>query len=382
MMFATAVALELDQILQLESFGNSSEDWSKVFLINPGSISLKRIKNCSFLGEVYIGTFDSSINSSGINIPTGLYNSNFYNVCVLNNNCHVFNSAIVSDVYFGEFAAVIHCMSILGVHSLAKHGNNTVLTIGPENNNEGTSRNVVIDSRVTFAEVCQQVMGVETSTIAVIEMVNSTKLPESVGKHSLTVIGAHSSVTQCALIKNCSFATGTVVRSSTVVNTSTLQHATSQYEPHNNTSGVVISDSRVFDCIIHAQCSVEDGATVQSALLFSHSSVSHGALVSHSILASDSGVSRGECCHSVLGPFVGFHHASLLIATCWLLGRGNVGYGAMIGESSCQHDVLTSPLFSFIRRQPHGSFQRPGVHAWRGVLRGSGLGAQISLLFH
>jgi hypothetical protein len=351
MLLSTAV--DSDQILLLESFGNSSDDWSRVFLFNSGSKSLKRIKNCCFSGEIYIGLFDSSINSSGISIPTGLYNSNFYNVCVISDNCYVCNTTIASDVYIGEFAAVINCTSILGSNSVEQHGNNTTITIGPENNNEGTSRSVTINSSLTYAEVCRQVIsGEATSTIVSDSDDYSHRLPPSVkNQHALTIIGAHSSISQCALIKNCLFAEGTVVRSSTVINTTTLQHVKSRSRTNSSTSGVVVSDSRVSDCIIHAQCSVEDGSTLQSALLFAHSSVSHGALVVHSVLASDSGVSRGECCHSVLGPFVGFHHASLLIATCWLLGRGNVGYGGMIGWShlvdlfvTCDADIYLSLL--------------------------------------
>ena len=41
-------------------------------------------------------------------------------------------------------------------------------------------------------------------------------------------------------------------------------------------------------------------------------------------------MSGGECCHSLLGPHVGFHHSSLLIATLWPLGRGNLAYGCKV----------------------------------------------------
>ena len=55
-----------------------------------------------------------------------------------------------------------------------------------------------------------------------------------------------------------------------------------------------------------------------------------------SILGHNSGVSEGECTSCLVGPFVGFHHQSLLIATLWPEGKGNVGYGA----NSFMHKTL------------------------------------------
>jgi hypothetical protein len=67
--------------------------------------------------------------------------------------------------------------------------------------------------------------------------------------------------------------------------------------------------------------------------MFDHSSVLDGACVTETVLGPDSSIAKGECTHSLLGPFVGFHHQSLLIATCWPLGRGNIAYDAKIGAN-------------------------------------------------
>lgn len=34
-----------------------------------------------------------------------------------------------------------------------------------------------------------------------------------------------------------------------------------------------------------------------------------------------------------MGPFIGIHHTSLVIACLWPYGRGNVAYGAMVGAN-------------------------------------------------
>ena len=65
--------------------------------------------------------------------------------------------------------------------------------------------------------------------------------------------------------------------------------------------------------------------------------------LTHSVLGPDSGVGAGECLHCLVGPFVGFHHQSLLIATIWPLGRGNVGYGANVGSNHTSRQVKLCP---------------------------------------
>jgi hypothetical protein len=63
------------------------------------------------------------------------------------------------------------------------------------------------------------------------------------------------------------------------------------------------------------------------------SSISTFARVCNSILAPDTSIAGGECHRSLVGPFIGFHHHSLLIASLWPLGRGNIGYGAKVGAN-------------------------------------------------
>ena len=73
-----------------------------------------------------------------------------------------------------------------------------------------------------------------------------------------------------------------------------------------------------------------------------------------SILGHNSGVSEGECTSSLVGPFVGFHHQSLLIASLWPEGKGNVGYGANVGSNHTgkANDQVTT-AHSIVHVVPH-----------------------------
>ena len=52
-----------------------------------------------------------------------------------------------------------------------------------------------------------------------------------------------------------------------------------------------------------------------------------------SVLGSFTTVAEGEVSSSLVGPFVGFSHQSLLVAAFWPAGRGNIGYGANVGSN-------------------------------------------------
>ena len=83
--------------------------------------------------------------------------------------------------------------------------------------------------------------------------------------------------------------------------------------------------------IVHAGCTIGPHSTCESILVMDKGTISGNCKVTHSVIGPDGGIGGGECLHSLVGPFTGMHHQSLLIASIWPLGRGNIAYGAMVG---------------------------------------------------
>jgi hypothetical protein len=110
-----------------------------------------------------------------------------------------------------------------------------------------------------------------------------------------------------------------------ILNTTILSH---RDERSHVGDGVVIRDS-----LIQWGCEVGSGALVENSLLAEHSHAERHVKVSHSLLGPNTGVGEGEVTSALLGPFVGFHHQSLVIATFWPEGKGNIGYGANVGSN-------------------------------------------------
>jgi len=78
---------------------------------------------------------------------------------------------------------------------------------------------------------------------------------------------------------------------------------------------------------------VETGALVERSMLFETAHVERHGKVTESLIAPNTEIGEGEVTASVVGPFVGIHHQSLLIAALWPEGRGNIGYGANVGSN-------------------------------------------------
>ena len=79
-------------------------------------------------------------------------------------------------------------------------------------------------------------------------------------------------------------------------------------------------NGNVENSILQWGCSFESGSNCSESMLCEHTDTSCNAKIVNSIIAPNTGVSSGECNSSLVGPFIGFHHNSVLISCM------NIGY--------------------------------------------------------
>jgi uncharacterized protein DUF4954 len=96
---------------------------------------------------------------------------------------------------------------------------------------------------------------------------------------------------------------------------------------------VVSEDGWIENSLLQPGARVESSGKVSHSVLLEHSSVAWGGMVSQSVVGPNTQVHKGEMTASIVGPFVGFHHQSLLISALWPEGRGNIAYGANVGSN-------------------------------------------------
>jgi hypothetical protein len=92
-------------------------------------------------------------------------------------------------------------------------------------------------------------------------------------------------------------------------------------------------DGWVDRALLQAGARVESAGKVSRSILLEHSEVSFGGMVIESVIGPDTHVAKGEITASLVGPFVEFHHQSLLISALWPEGIGNIAYGANVGSN-------------------------------------------------
>lgn len=91
--------------------------------------------------------------------------------------------------------------------------------------------------------------------------------------------------------------------------------------------------SSVTQAVLQPGVHVIGGAIVRRSVLCEHSAVEEHGCVDSSLIGPNTLIAKGEVTASLVGPFVGFHHQSLLIAANWPEGKGNVAYGSMVGSN-------------------------------------------------
>jgi len=353
-----------DQIFLLEAQGNRSSNWGGVKLLCPAGVSfdasLEKIRGCYFSGNIFIGLFvKTTTMQGGVTVMAGLYNSNFSGNCVLSDNCYVWNTAMLMNVYVGRNTCIVGCGNVIG-EGHTSFGTQRTITVGPDralsanpaNPGNPTRRDVLLNIRSSYSDVCGSVFLKAAKSDGSDELdKDDVVLPSQSGssmsmsaplaglagalpkvkrakynrndayvRYDMSIICDDVELTSCCMVRNSFIGSYCKIKDSTINSSTALAHCE-------------ISSVNIVDAVLHQSCKVTTGAQLNGVLMFPHSSVTCNAKVTDSVLGPDSSVSVGECKNSLLGPLVGFHHQALLVSTAWAMGRGNIAYGGMVGAN-------------------------------------------------
>lgn len=308
----------------LEANGNTCTNWSRFFIIHNFDDGIKddinciNIHNCYFDpgadGMIIIVLKKSILNIDGILMSNRLQNSNFYGTCIIGPGSLIIDATTISNVFIGSNSAIIGCGTVCGpeLGSVTTFGNYESVSVGSES---GGGRSVLLDVDTSFYNICRQAyLGTSsnTSSFARIEF-------------NLSVLSNHVKLLNCDKIQNCLISEYASVSRSSMIEC-TLK--STQSRPITIRTG-----AQMQFCLVNEGCVIEDSCYCDHVYMCESSSIGVHARVCDSILAADASIAGGECHRSLVGPFIGFHHHSLLIATLWPFGRGNLGYGAKVGAN-------------------------------------------------
>ena len=343
---AAARGLTAAEITRLEHNNNRCENWS---LIQVGEgFRADRVFDSIFIGPCLLAgrprTEPNQPRSRTPSLPPGIYSSTVIASSLLE-NCCLHRAFRVENAYIGSGALLEGCSVVPdsadpydGAHDDTDNdrddlfSNTLELPLGLEDGLRSVP--VVIDASMQLC-ACLSAdaawLGGEKVARAFAEYRAAIRLalqtfPRPADYRRPTIIAER------VTLRNTTVRGGAFIGPYAVIHgAAALQRATvlsTAAAPTSITNGAVLEGA-----LLQEGCRVCNGARVLEALMLEHSSVSDGATLEHCVLGPNSKLAHGEAHAALIGPFVSFHHQSLLISARWPEGRGNIGYGANVGSN-------------------------------------------------
>jgi NDP-sugar pyrophosphorylase family protein len=311
-------ALYQEEILRLENLGNTAEDWSRVRVGH--GFDWRRVQHSSFHGDVILGGFTRQVQiAEGLQLPAGIYHSTLAN-CVIGNDTLIRDVKLLTNYVVGESALLLNCGQIVCEFETA-FGNGVLLPLGIESGGRDVQvyAEIDIDVAATMARSRSRGDLLKAYARAVEEYTAEAASTRGIIERGVFLCNTPA-------LRNTYVGPGAIIDGPTLIADSTL--LSSEKEPVCIESGACVTRS-----LLQWGSGVTTLALVDRSVLTEHSHVERHGKVTNSILGPNTTVGEGEVTACLVGPFVGFHHQALLIATLWPEGKGNVAAGANVGSN-------------------------------------------------
>ncbi len=308
-----------NEITELKDGGNRSSDWS-LLRVHP-DFTAENIHDSTFHGFCRLGIFNgvAFIIDEETKLPDGIYSSIISDSTVMNGSL-VLNTGLLSRYLVMENSLIMNCGTI-AASSRCSFG------IGKEINpgSEAGGREIAIYPEGGIEPIETVIRNRKNSEINNLYLNNLNDYIKACTFNG-GIIGGEVKITGTPKITGSYIGRGSRIEEATLIEDSVLLS-----DEKNSTR--VSAGSIVRSSALQWGAEATDLAIVDSSLLMEYSSARRHGKVTESVIGSNTEVAEGEVTSSLMGPFTGFHHQSLLIAALWPQGRGNVGYGANVGSN-------------------------------------------------
>lgn len=305
------------EILRLQ--GNEAEDWSQIH-VAPDFCS-ETVRNNRLFGKILLGRFTGKDRDlvHGVCRRSGVYDSILKDV-------HIADEAIIyrvgwlHRVFVGQRAAIIDC-TMVTCGALTTFGCGTLLSLGVQTGERCVLAFAELDVNLAMRLVAG---GCNVEELAEYRRCLQGYLDRI--QCPCTVISEEAILLGNGLVQDTFVGPRATVKNASQVSNATI--LSSFQHPSLVGDGALVRDS-----ILQAGSEVDSGAQLCSSLLCSMARAERNAKISGSLIGPQSRIGLGEVTSSLIGPYTSAHHQSLLIATIWPGGKGNVAHGANVGSN-------------------------------------------------
>jgi hypothetical protein len=310
--------LSAKEVSQLEARGNSCAGWQKIRAargFDPCAVS-----HSIFSGACVIGAFSRRKIKvdAGLVLPCGIYRSTIID-SEIGNESLVCNSVVLRCVIAA--GAAVFSVGELACSGTTAFGNGTVVPVGIETG----GRDIPVYAELTVP-VAREVALRRGDRSFLGEYARFVKQNTRGCSLPFGVVGAGCIVRCSARIVNAFLEPGCIISGAALVENATI--LCSAPGETRVEDGAIVRNS-----CLQWGCTVSSMAIVENSVLAEHSSAEKHAKVTNSIIGPNTQIAQGEVTASLVGPFVGLHHQSMLIGVLWPQGKGNVASGANVGSN-------------------------------------------------
>ncbi len=310
--------LTREEIAIMEDRGCRSDDWSLIQVAE--DFDAFRVRRTHFVGQCVIGRFSGDVAIlPDLKLPTGIYG------CTLN-NCQIGNDCLLENVRYAAHIIAHRESVIFDVGSIicsknATFGCDQQLPVAVEIGGRDVPvwAGMTIDHAATIAKNRSDKAGLEA-------------IAQAHQNYVKEITSSCSVIQKNAIIRHTERVVDTYVGAGALIDHALeIQNVCvlSSVDECTRISG----GAAVHDAIMQWGSKVAGNGIVRHAALLEHSAVDADGVVETSIIGPNTSIEKGEVTASLVGPFVGFHHQSLLIAALWPEGKGNIAYGSMVGSN-------------------------------------------------
>lgn len=311
-------ALTPQEIAVMEAAGCRADRWDTVQVAE--DFDCFRIRRVTFRGRCAIGRCAGDVEvMPGIKLPSGISD------CTLV-DCQVGNGCLIENVRFAaklivEREAVLLDVGAITCSGAATFGCAQACSLGCETGGREVPwwGGITVDDAALVARLRSDREGQQRVTAAhavYVKALTSTVAWVRRGARVVHTERVHDAwIGACAIIDHALEVEDVAVLSSAD-------------EPARISGGAAVTAS-----LLQPGAFATGGGIVRHSVLCEHAAVDEHGCVESSLIGPNTHVAKGEVTSSLVGPFVGFHHQSLLIAAFWPEGKGNIAYGAMVGSN-------------------------------------------------
>ncbi len=309
--------------------GNSSDDWSKIFVSELFDPAL--VKNTKFFGLVRIGKLEPFyLEFHNLRMPVGIYDSTIIS-CDFGNNICIDNAHYLSHYIIGNDVMIANVNELAATdyskfgNGILKDGENESTRVWMEVRNENGGRRIIPFNRMLPGDAWLWSSNRQDHEL----LDRFTELTEKEfdkKRGYYGTIGDRCVIKDCNIIKDVSMGTDAYLKGANKLKNLTINS-------DKKRTSQIGEGCELVNGIVGFGCRIFYGVKAVRFVMASHSQLKYGARLLNSYLGNNSTISCCEVLNSLIFPAHEQHHNNSFLCASLLMGQSNIAAGATIGSN-------------------------------------------------